>query len=1158
MNWAIKLLLFKGLNMYKLFVVYFLALIIVGCGGGGTDSNVSIPATGSDSWSPEEPNYVGKREVFEVAPNEASETVLSVVESLDFLNMLAFGNDYSELYFLSENRTAIIDDSVTCTTGNVSTNESDTQVEAVYDKCQIDGSEITGTVKAFVDGSEVIVIPNLSLLDITLNELSTISGYFVLSNPSFATFNLLLDTGQESLFFDDFTLSFNYQNSVWNGDFSGDIYLSSQGKLSISPTTDENSEEKDSISFALNVSGDVDMYVVANLQESLVYTYSAEYIPVTLPLNVTIDNFDDLINESPSAVISPEILTSNRNTPFVLTAYASTDPDYDPLQASWELISGPTGGDITVNSDSTAIFNAHLPGEYVISLNVEDVAGNKSKIERTIKVLKNTPSLELSLTNEKNYIGHEFAAHTTILNDEFDGPYTYKIQYGPANMSVDSTGYIIWDSVIPNFGFDVDINFGLYVENSDKAWLEEKTLTFTPEQAPTIEKVAGTQSVSFPMSSYTNSAFVAESSSIPKLFNGGNKLTQLTYNSGQITLENTVLITNKRNAQYQDVYDANNDGVDDYWFSGIEVDNDESESTHIYWKDGKTFEEHSFMQLDDSYGRTLKFKLIDLDQDNQPEIFVSSSVWGYDTQVYDFVTSEVLYELDKFSFDFSRACDFNGDGFVDFSYGSRVVDIINNSDIYNQSNVRIYPIDTDGDNICDLVESSVYEMTTNIIRTSLDNQSIALIDNQILDRNFIIGNFVGDAGEEVVIQYYVNGQSSSTEAVVLFKIDDQFQISSETIAREIAATYQDPLNDVAIYDVDGDGYDEIIRRSDAEGGGVQYIVTKLEELQFNKIAETETLTTTEPQLIDWKNDGQLTYIGGNLPSSLISLTPELGAEILFQDNNLYDAILQDDQYFVFLKSTSHSLTKLDLSHTQLWQDDISTDYNFDAQIFDEYALVQGTSGSDYLINSNSGEQLYSIPSINTNTHRKYDFSANSNLPKFIASRRSNSLLRINENLSVDVLYDENIGSLMDEADDYTFMQADKDEQLELVIYTHTHLSREFKLLDTATLEIEILSENPEGLIEGLDIQDDELLTCFSWDTDCQNLVYLTNSKLDVQDIYNSPNQGSNKAIKVVDKLTGKLIWQSPDLLVNDILFKRTSNKIATALSIEDNTIYTIK
>ncbi|WP_350655183.1 hypothetical protein, partial [Pseudoalteromonas sp. D48-MNA-CIBAN-0056] len=54
-----------------------------------------------------------------------------------------------------------------------------------------------------------------------------------------------------------------------------------------------------------------------------------------------------------------------------------------------------------------------------------------------------------------------------LSNDEFDGPFEYKIAYGPSNISISEQGEINWLSNAPDFGSNLNVNFAVDISNSD-------------------------------------------------------------------------------------------------------------------------------------------------------------------------------------------------------------------------------------------------------------------------------------------------------------------------------------------------------------------------------------------------------------------------------------------------------------------------------------------------------------------------------------------------------------------------------------------------------------------------------------------------------------------------------------------------------------------
>ncbi|WP_375579249.1 PKD domain-containing protein [Marivirga tractuosa] len=106
---------------------------------------------------------------------------------------------------------------------------------------------------------------------------------------------------------------------------------------------------------------------------------------------------EENVNEAPEAIITDSnnqsIAPSNDNNvinvgnTFQLTGANSTDPEGDDLTYLWEVTAAPANSVPTLSNAETANldFTADLPGEYTITLTVDDGNGNESIAEVTIE-----------------------------------------------------------------------------------------------------------------------------------------------------------------------------------------------------------------------------------------------------------------------------------------------------------------------------------------------------------------------------------------------------------------------------------------------------------------------------------------------------------------------------------------------------------------------------------------------------------------------------------------------------------------------------------------------------------------------------------------------------------------------------------------------------
>lgn len=1144
--------------MFKLSFITFFCCMLLACGGDSSSTNNTLPTDNSNnnnSWSPKKPVYSGERETYIISYSNISETMINIAESLDLLNMLAFGDAYSQFYFLSENSNSIMGDDVSCIGGTVTSKEveQNKKFEVFYNKCLIDGTEVNGTLRVIINGSKVIVIPNITMLDTSTNEYATINGYFELPNDHTALFYLIMEVDGEQLWFDEVKLNVYEYEYDWGIKYEGDIYISDSGKLTVSTSNIGNKDPSSPNKLTLSISANIEIELVAQLQEYLTFTYSDEYIAVTIPLTGNFDGYsDDQINQAPQAIIFPELLEIDRNLPLNLTAITSTDPDFDPLTAQWELLSGPDGSQWQVNSDHSVTFSADVPGVYSIKLTVHDLEGEASSVEESIKVLKNAPKPSISYVQVDNYIGRDFNAHIALDNDELDGPFEYKLKYGPSNMVVDDNGHLTWDGAIPNFGYDMDVNFAVYIKNSDNFTIIKNSISLKPQTVPTLTSITDSTWRSFNFSSFFDSAIIQSTQNISTLYQGGEVLSKLALDGTKLEVQHVSLYTNQKNTQYQGIYDANDDGVDDFWFSSVTRNSDNITTSHIFWKDGLTAEEHEFLSMDNS-GRYLKFRLIDYDNDNQKDIIFSQTAYGEDTKVIDIKSKVIKKTIDRFSFDYTRACDFNGDGYTDFAYTNRVLDYNNDETLYYVNiSASILTIDSNADGICEVIDYNGAQVTWHSLLG--DNSSMTLLEGYDVLSDQVVGKFYDDGFEELVVSYRDSSENFATKTLII-KIDDLQTVAVETISREKPTSFQSPLNLVAVLDVDGDGIDEIIRKEAVTGSEFtqqRFFATKLSEGTFKEVFNSNTLKSNIYKFVDWTNTGELFYFGTYSERYIASVKESFEPQILLKDQNIRSVSIENSELFSYLWSGSKSLSKIDLAYSEYWNSNVTTDNSFNFINFGEFLLSLGSSSNDNLINASTGEIIYEVPSVDNNKYSKYDISPHSGLPKYIASGRSKSLLKIKPDLSVEVLYDSISGELMNEAEDYSFVQYDNDEQMELIIYNHIHLGREYKILDTVTLQLEPIDSLHNTIINNENITDDEIVPCFKWDKECRNLIYLNTSSLE-----GNTNTGTNRSLKVVDKYTGTIIWQSPELMADDIAFRKVGNKIEVAISVEGGFIYTL-
>ena len=275
--------------------------------------------------------------------------------------------------------------------------------------------------------------------DAASGESITLSGYYTVAETERATFFLLLESNDgEQLWFDNFQLFTSYFGSDFGIDFSGDLYLSNQGKLTVStvdlgPHTSNRDVEHATTKLQLEGSEVIEFDVA--LQHLLTLQFGQDYLPITVPLDGSAVVDFDMPNVAPVAATSQDSYTVTRNGQLSVSANLSSDANFDLLRSHWEIIAKPAGSNVSLEQGSEVNLIADRPGDYTLRLTVTDIQDNHSTKDIALTVLRSAPQGEI-VTLGDHKISEPLSAQIELLNDEHDGPMDYHLKYGPATLKV--------------------------------------------------------------------------------------------------------------------------------------------------------------------------------------------------------------------------------------------------------------------------------------------------------------------------------------------------------------------------------------------------------------------------------------------------------------------------------------------------------------------------------------------------------------------------------------------------------------------------------------------------------------------------------------------------------------------------------------------------
>lgn len=1124
--------------------IFITLFILFSCSEKSSEDSVFNP----EDWVAEKPIYDGPLDTFSLSSSNASETSYGVVASLDLLNILAFGDDYDHFYFINQDKSEIPLDEVICESGDMSQQhlEPNVKIELTYNDCIIGSEKTTGTLRLLVDetSKEVTIIADISIENISSGQVSSISGYYILHSSHEATFQLLLTNPfNEQIWFDDFKLRVSQVSSNYGIYYSGDVYSSDVGKLTVN-TEELGASSRFSIyNNSIKIISDGEITFNTTLQNHIEFQYSDNYIPVIIPLDTYPTAIFNEINALPEAVITSETNVTDRNVGLLLSSINSSDINYEPLTFLWEVINKPNNSQPSIQQTTVPNFIADLPGEYTVKLTVTDTKGASTSSSIKINVLKNVPEGAIELFTTANFIGEDFKAKIKLDNDAYDEPFSYEVKFGPSNMAITSEGEISWDSVIPDYGKSTEVNFAVFIDNGDKHSTIYKTISIDSASAPIISnRVSGEKITSF---------FSINKGNRNQLYLSGDKLRKLNLQDSKLSIEHVVskVITEAKNIHFQEVYDVNNDGKDDYLFSQWLEDKKQAQ---VLWIDGESGNEELLLSFDNAItDDTLLIKLIDYDIDNSQDLLISHADLG--TKIVSLESQEYLLSSGYVFNSINRVCDFNNDGYVDiFSHinGRSVHDLKNEEVIFNSISFA-YPIDNKGTNECNIAhykqQSSSFKLY--LIDLNTDEEKV-IYDGSLSALGMLVGNFDQQAGEDIILvsnQLLIQGLHE--EISFISPIDLDGEGDKLKYAKGYLSTFPD-LND--------DGIDEFIWNY-TSSFSPSYSELGLYILEAKKLTELSGSLSPSPYPLyieNWDEMDILTLFSDRTVNDSATTDTVIISSPQIHTNNTYEGLfsltpsIEVNSTYVYLVNLSRrSVIKQDLTGNQYWNMELKSDDN--SIIINIEALKNGlvlveTNLSTHILHPETGEILRSVLADKYDSEGKVVFHSFNN-SDYIIPRNTHSLLKVisnNNEYSIEELnIDDYIETPMN-IELYSFIQSEQNA-FELIAYYDD--KKYYQILDLQTLLPKAKSIIHDGTVKHFGNLDPyyQSKPCFYWDLNCRNLI---------------AHKENGNGYEVIDKLTGTVIWKSPEFYssLNDLMFKENNNGIESALSFSDGYVYTFE
>ncbi|MDK2594107.1 PKD domain-containing protein [Pseudoalteromonas obscura] len=501
----------------------FIALLMVGCGGGGDggessatsefgfQDNLGTPS--KDGKLKLEANYGGSLEVAKINTKNFAMVAHEAVYWNDIKNFILYDDARGfsighPKFFKYYNRDYMLPESQNCESGSIELPTIDADnLKSSYivriNNCKIGPLISNGTLKMHViktiRGTPKKIAsefsPTFSVQDVESDATYTVTGYIVQSM-------------EESLLEASFVFGQAGKTRAWvdekftaSGETYNHIYLPDYGKVILS-TTDNGR------AYPALISGDAEIsfknsynnYLILSLLNSGSSLYgpfdqehvNSSYEPFTTGmLKIPFEHFSpSSLSEDTGpnvpAIQVPNVVSPNELHTMKVTELKATD--YDLSQLKW-TIADELGEVFSEGEQWQHEYTFESSGVYTVTLNATDSFGNTATASEQVYVTgakRGLLSLEADISVNRDLTeGELFSAQLNVENLD---KYIIKLTSGPKSMTLSASGGIAWDGQLDeSYHFADTVHYSIEVIDEE----QNKSITVLGEVAiPTNTKVS--------------------------------------------------------------------------------------------------------------------------------------------------------------------------------------------------------------------------------------------------------------------------------------------------------------------------------------------------------------------------------------------------------------------------------------------------------------------------------------------------------------------------------------------------------------------------------------------------------------------------------------------------------------------------------------------
>ncbi|MDT0596573.1 PKD domain-containing protein [Glaciecola petra] len=1155
-------------------IVYCLTL--VACGGGGdsaptrsADNPIQLPPS-INVWEPLVPQYTGSRSTFEITKANASPLILDLTSIFDLLQSLSYDQWFNQLKLYEANaETFNLSEEPTCQSGSTNT-ETDTgrsRATVTYNNCSIDGVIVHGVIRIFASGPESDPLSIFTTnLDIEVREASEtlfFAGHYKKYLNERAVFQLAIDgNDEEQIYFENFAVGDPIDEVFRRIEYNGDVYFANSGKLSIVTTSYENLESNKR-RINLSFIGDKTLSVEAILQETMTISIEGISDTLTIPLSLDFDPPPEQV--APIAIVSVGEAIEYGDT-LSIDASASRDANFEFLNYSWDIVNTVNGAvtNISDNSASVITFTSDKPGNYQIVFTVSDGSGLSDQQVIDFRVKQKPPIAEIELVKANYKYGEAITAEVKTSNVELDGPFEYIIEYGPSNIRVDSNGAIIWDGLLPNFGQDLNVYFGIQVSNQDASTIVESSIIMQPTEMPTSTPILVKPNSNVTLGNYED-LFVKDILSSAFSIDNGMIIEKVSKLPKSLLRHSNIFVKS---------HDYDGDGISDFWF----LMSTENEDVYdIVVSNGNTLSIETLGEIEiqsDDFVSDVDLDFFDISNDGIDDIFVYNRRINPLKTVINPISGDYLYkgEIEEWADILPRntnisgqLCDIDDDGLNETYISSGQFHFVANfadkkvttEQIQIEDSSRIYSLNDDTGKVsCYMLvinifsepdtESDIYLYNVKTgNKTYIPNSSFfASDDEEIRVLSATPVNLDDDLSSEVLIRIAKNNLISfetTYNAVIVDNVHDQkpnfYLVNNDFKNNEYGYAFMDIFGDSKKEIIFSEPQSLIINGRDFgfSGNSVEKAYSLIND-EFEQIATSNSISVPLSSSYYWGADNSLSLGQKTLvqlkdsKKTFVAPTSESTALLIAEGNQVV-------KYNYNFNETdgSTSLHKLTFENVLQWESGPISIENHSIDevipITEKFLLIIGSIRDPFLtiIDRSSGEILFTSEKseyvINNEDLLKYYRDGAWYIPIVsVDNSRDGKFLELKEDGTVSAITNDQITSFFSEftqRDFFGFTQVDKDPQAELVRYQVDGIDETLLFMDIKSFTIEersLLNKAETVRNKGLTNRVLDKGNCLPWALDCRNYIVNTNS-LDAA-------SASKFFTAEMDKRNGKTIWQT--------------------------------